>query len=116
MVAKVKDWFVRNKFEIVLGSLVLSIMVSLLSIVFNVMLMAISEDLTNVVQTKNNEIEELTYERNYYYGMCDSIQRTYEEVVPKQQYIQDVEYLESVILELRTQCEAECKKYETYNR
>lgn len=114
--AKVKDWFVRNKFEIVLGSLVLFIIVSLLSILFNVMLMAISEDLTNVVQTKNNEIEELTYERNYYYSMYDSIQQTYEEVVPKQQYIQDVEYLESVILELRTLCEGECKKCETYNR
>ena len=103
---KVKDWFVRNKFEIVLGSLGLFIIVSLLSILFNVML----------VQTKNNEIEELTYERNYYYGMYDSIQQTYEEVVPKQQYIQDVEYLESVILELRTLCEGECKKCETYNR
>jgi len=114
--AKVKDWFVRNKFEIVLGSFILAVMLLLLASLFIAMLVPMTEDLTNVVQTKNNEIEELTYERNYYYGMYDSIQQTYEEVVPKQQYIQDVEYLESVILELRTLCEGECKKCETYNR
>lgn len=114
--AKVKDWFVRNKFEIVLGSLVVTVMLLVLSGLFIAMLVPMTEDLTNVVQTKNNEIEELIYERNYYYGMYDSIQQTYEEVVPKQQYIQDVEYLESVILELRTLCEGECKKCETYNR
>lgn len=114
--AKVKDWFVENKFEIVLGALVIFIMVSLLSIVFNAILMSMSNDLVEVVETKNAEIEDLIYERNYYYGAYDSIIQAYEDVVPKQQYIQDIEYLESVILELRTQCEEECNKCETYNR
>ena len=38
------------------------------------------------------------------------LKQTYEDVIPKQQYIDDIEYLESVILELRTQCEQECSK------
>ena len=119
---KIKDWFIRHKDDLLIAWGTLGTMVSLLLIVFTIALVAMTEDLVGVVETKNQElskkegiIDTLTYERNYYYYLVDELNQTYEDVVPKGQYIQDIEYLESVILELRTQCELELdKKCECY--
>ena len=54
---------------------------------------------------KNGTIEELTRQKLIAEMKFDELKQTYEDVIPKQQYIDDIEYLESVILELRTQCE-----------
>lgn len=116
---KVKAWFVRNKDELLVAWGTLGTFVSLLLIVFTIALVAMTEDLTEVATEQKKELsaneaimETLTYERNYYAILADDLMQTYEDTVPKQQYIQDIEYLESVILELRTQCELHC---ETYN-
>ena len=63
--------------------------------------------MTNAAQT---QMQKLTIERNIEAAKVDSILQTYEDTVPKQQYIDDIEYLESVILELRTQYEQESSK------
>lgn len=115
---KVKAWFERNKDDILVAWGTAGTFTTILLIVFCIVTMAISEDLVGVVNTKDKEIakkdtiiETLEYERNYYYYLADELQQTYEEVVPKGQYIQDIEYLESVILELRYQCELQCGTY-----
>lgn len=109
---KVKNWFVKNKDELLVAWGTMGTLISLLLILVTITMMAISEDLVEVVNTRNKEIAEkeaeietLTYERNYYYYLTDELEQTYEDVIPKGQYIQDIEYLESVILELREQCE-----------
>lgn len=114
---KIKDWFIKYKEELLFTWGTIGTMVSIFLIVFVMVLVAITEDLTKVVHTKDQKlsdkegiIDTLTYERNYYYYLVDELQQTYEDVVPKGQYIQDVEYLESVILELRGQCEIELNK------
>ncbi|MGM9543510.1 MAG: hypothetical protein ACI3T9_00855 [Romboutsia timonensis] len=102
---KVQNWLKENKNELMFGGFILVFLLLIFSIIFNVILIAVSDDLVGVVETKEAEIQELTQERNYYYYLYDDIMQTYEETVPKQQYIDDIEYLESVILELRYQCE-----------
>ena len=114
---RIKEWFIKNKEDILLAWGMAGALSTMLLLVFCLVTMTISEDLVGVVNTKEQEIakkdtmiEALEYERNYYYYLTDELQQTYEDVVPKGQYIQDVEFLESVILELRGQCEIELNK------
>lgn len=117
MFKKIKNWLSSNKLEILevysMAITALLVVVLLWAIIFT----AISNDLVGVVDSKNTEImekngtiEELTRQKLLAEMKADEIIQQYEDVIPKQQYIDDIEYLESVILELRTQCEQECSK------
>lgn len=68
------------------------------------------DDLVDVVAEKQAQLDQVTMERNRLYSVNDSIRQTYEDAIPKQQYIDDIEYLESVIRELRESCQND-----TYN-
>lgn len=107
---KVKEWFIKYKEDILFVWGTAASFIALLLVLFVIALVGMTEDLVGVVETKNKEIEVLAHERNYYFYLADDLQQTYEDVVPKQQYIQDIEFLESVILELRGQCEIELGK------
>lgn len=96
-------WFKKNKEEILS---VYSIGISALLLVitmFMIMFMVMCNDLVDRIKSQENELYNITQERNYYYNMYDSIIQSHEDCIPKQQYIDDIEYLESVIRELRGQ-------------
>ena len=108
MFKKIKNWLSSNKLEILevysMTITALLVVVLLWAIIFT----AISNDLVGVVDSKNTEImekngtiEELTRQKLI-------IETNFNEIM--QQYTDDIDYLESVILELRTQCEQECGK------
>lgn len=113
---RVKDWCIEYKEDIKTGYMMIVTALIIFIGLFTWVLIAMCNDLVGVVETRNNEIEGykeeieyLTIERNKAESARDSIIQTYEDSIPKQQYIDDIEYLESVILELRTQYEKECK-------
>lgn len=113
---RVKDWCIEYKEDIKTCYMFAVTVILVIIGLFTWILIAMCNDLVGVVETRNNEIEgyqeEINYliiERNKAESARDSIIQTYEDSIPKQQYIDDIEYLESVILELRTQCEKECK-------
>lgn len=106
---KVLKWLKEGKDELLYGSIALLAGLLALSIVYNVIFAAISNDLVDRVEKEVSEKEVLQQERNYYYGLYDSVIQSYEDVIPKQQYIDDIEYLESVILQLRQACGEECE-------
>lgn len=106
---KLKNWLERNRDEIMYGIIALLIAVLIMAICFSILFMGISDDLVEEVRIRNGEIEQLEYERNYYYGLYDSVVQSYEDAIPKQQYIDDIEYLESVILQLRQTCGKDCE-------
>ena len=113
---RVKDWCIEYKEDIKTCYMMLVTVIVVIIGLFTWALIAMCNDLVGVVETRNNEIEgyqeEINYliiERNKAEAAKDSIIQTYEDSIPKQQYLDDIEYLESVILELRTQCEKECK-------
>lgn len=101
MFKKIKNWLSSNKLEILevysMTITALLVVVTLWLILFT----AMSNDLVEVVDSKNTEIEELTRQKLI-------IETNFNEIM--QQYTDDIDYLESVILELRTQCEQECGK------
>lgn len=109
------DWFTKYKDEI-LSVYAMAITMAIIMIgIFVVTLVAMTNDLVATVQTKDAEIEGykeqikyLTIEKNKAEAAKDSIIQTYEDSIPKQQYLDDIEYLESVILELRGEFEREC--------
>lgn len=112
----VKDWCIEYKEDIKTCYMMIVTVLMIFIGLFTWILIAMCNDLVGVVETRNNEIEgyqeEINYliiERNKAESARDSIIQTYEDSIPKQQYINDIEYLELVILELRTQCEKECK-------
>ena len=96
MFKKIKNWLSSNKLEILevysMAITALLVVVTLWLILFT----AMSNDLVEVVDDKNTEIEELTRQKLI-------IEMNFNEIM--QQYTDDIDYLESVILELRTQCE-----------
>ena len=106
---KLKNWLERNRDEIMYGIIALLTALLIMAICFSILFMGISDDLVEEVQVRNREIEQLEYERNYYYGLYDSVVQSYEDAIPKQQYIDDIEYLESVILQLRQTCGKDCE-------
>mgnify|MGYP003174234383 FL=1 len=113
---RVKDWCIEYKEDIKTCYMMLVTVIVVIIGLFTWALIAMCNDLVGVVETRNNEIEGykeeikyLTIEKNKAEAAKDSIIQTYEDSIPKQQYLDDIEYLESVILELRTQCEKECK-------
>lgn len=106
---KLKNWLERNRDEIMYGVIALLTALLIMAICFSILFMGISNDLVEEVQARNGEIEQLEYERNYYYGLYDSVVQSYEDAIPKQQYIDDIEYLESVILQLRQTCGKDCE-------
>lgn len=113
---RVKDWCIEYKEDIKTCYMFAVTVIVVIIGIFTGALVAMCNDLVRVVETRNNEIEgykeEINYliiERNKAEAARDSIIQTYEDSIPKQQYLDDIEYLESVILELRTQCEKECK-------
>lgn len=113
---RVKDWCIEYKEDIKTGYIMVVTVLMIFIGLFTWILIAMCNDLVGVVETKNNEIEgyqeEINYliiERNKAEAARDSIIQTYEDSIPKQQYLDDIEYLESVIYELRTQYEKECK-------
>lgn len=113
---RVKDWCIEYKEDIKTCYMMLVTVIVVITGLFTWALIAMCNDLVRVVETRNNEIEGykeeikyLTIEKNKAEAARDSIIQTYEDSIPKQQYLDDIEYLESVIYELRTQCEKECK-------
>lgn len=106
---KLKNWLERNRDEIMYEIIALLIALLIMAICFSILFMGISDDLVKEVQIRNGEIEQLEYERNYYYGLYDSVVQSYEDAIPKQQYIDDIEYLEAVILQLRQTCGKDCE-------
>ena len=113
---RVKDWCIEYKEDIKTYYIFAVTVIVVIIGIFTCALVAMCNDLVGVVETRNNEIEgykeEINYliiERNKAEAARDSIIQTYEDSIPKQQYLDDIEYLESVIYELRTQCEKECK-------
>lgn len=112
---KIADWCIKHKEDIKTGYLILVSAALLIIILFTWAVVAMCNDLVEVVETRNLEIEGykeevkyLTIEKNKAKAALDSIKQDYEDAIPKQQYIDDIEFLESVILELRYQCELEC--------
>ena len=106
---KVLKWLKERKDELLFGGITLLVGLLGISIVYNVIFTAISNDLVDRVEKEVSEKRVLLQERNNYYGLYDSVIQSYEDVIPKGQYIQDVEYLESVILQLRQACGEECE-------
>ena len=113
---RVKDWCIEYKKEIKTCYIILVTVIAIFICLFTCILITMCNDLVDVIETKNNEIERykeeikyLTIKRNEAESKRESIIQTYEDSIPKQQYINDIEYLESVILELKTQYKKECK-------
>ena len=113
---RVKDWCIEYKKEIKTCYIILVTVIAIFICLFTCILITMCNDLVDVIETKNNEIkrykeeiEYLTIKRNEAESERESIIQTYEDSIPKQQYINDIEYLESVILELKTQYKKECK-------
>lgn len=106
---KVLKWLKERKDEIMYGVIALLIALLIMAICFSILFMGISNDLVDRVEKEVSEKEVLQQERNYYYGLYDSVIQSYEDAIPKQQYIDDIEYLESVILQLRQACGEECE-------
>ena len=113
---RVKDWCIEYKKEIKTCYMFAITVIVVIIGIFTCALLAMCNDLVDVIETKNNEIkrykeeiEYLTIKRNEAESERESIIQTYEDSIPKQQYINDIEYLESVILELKTQYKKECK-------
>lgn len=111
MFKKIKNWIMSNKLEIleVYSTTITALLV--LFVLWSILFTAISNDLVEVVSSKNAEIEqkkvvieELNKQKNIAEMKVDDVMQLYEDAIPKQQYIDDIEYLESVILELRNQC------------
>lgn len=97
------NWLKEHKQDILIAY---TVIISALFIVFTIVLMlfmVMCEDLVNRVKTQEYELNKVTTERNYYSGLYDSILQDYENCVPMQQYIDDVEYLETVIRDIRDQ-------------
>lgn len=112
----VKDWCIEYKKEIKTCYMFAITIIVIIIGIFTYALLAICNDLVEVIETRNNEIEgyqeeinHLIIERNKAEAARDSIIQGYEDSIPKQQYLDDIKYLESVIYELRTQYEKECK-------
>ena len=101
MFKKIKNWLSSNKLEIleVYGMTITAVLAVIT--LWLILFAAMSNDLVEVVDDKNTEIEELTRQKLI-------IEMNFNEIM--QQYTDDIDYLESVILELRTQCEQECGK------
>ena len=106
---KLKNWLKRNRDDLLFGGIAVLVALLALSIAGNIIFIGISNDLVNRVEKEVNEKEVLQQERNYYYGLYDSVIQSYEDAIPKQQYIDDIEYLESVILQLRQTCGKNCE-------
>ena len=106
---KVLKWLEERKDELLFGGIIVLVSLLVLSIAGNIVFIGISNDLVDRVEKEVNEKEVLQQERNYYYGLYDSVIQSYEDAIPKQQYIDDIEYLESVILQLRQACGEECE-------
>ena len=106
---KLKNWLERNRDELLFGGITLLASLLAISIVYNIIFTVISNDLVNRVEKEVNEKQILQQERNYYYGLYDSVIQSYEDAIPKQQYIDDIEYLESIILQLRQTCGKDCE-------
>lgn len=113
---RVKDWCIEYKKEIKTCYIILVTVIAIFICLFTCILITMCNDLVDVIETKNNEIkrykeeiEYLTTKRNEAESERESIIQTYEDSIPKQQYLDDIKYLESVIYELRTEYEKECK-------
>ena len=106
---KVLKWLEERKDELLFGGIAILVALLALSIAGNVIFIGISNDLIDRVEKEVNEKEVLKQERNYYYGLYDSVIQSYEDAIPKQQYIDDIEYLESIILQLRQTCGKDCE-------
>lgn len=106
---KVLKWLEERKDEIMYGVIALLIALLIMAICFSILFISISNDLVDRVEKEVNEKRVLQQERNYCYGLYDSVIQSYEDAIPKQQYIDDIEYLESVILQLRQACGEECE-------
>lgn len=120
-----KKWLKENKMELLIGLSIISTVIALFVILYSVILsnvldeaLIIMEDQKVQIEALHDEVYFVTNEMEYYYvsynEMINEYERVLEEysdVVPKEQYLQEIEFLESVILELRYQCELECGTY-----
>lgn len=120
-----KKWLVENKIELLVGGIIISTVIALFGILYSVILSNVLDEAINIMEDQNVQIEALhdevyfvTGEMEYYFVRYNEMVNEYEmlleeysDVVPKDQYLQEIEFLESVILELRYQCELECGTY-----
>lgn len=120
---RLKLWLKENKEELLIGWGALATLIAVGLSIFTIVSIAITNDLMEMVESKEEELlvakervgaaelRELYYRSLYEEVelLYDNMITEYEDVVPKREYIQEVEYLESVILELRYQCEKEIK-------
>ena len=109
---RVKEWFIRNKETLLFIWTGLATGVAIIFGIILLVLGGMSEDLVGQVNDQKKTLKENTIamerlknEKNYAIDLYNALREEYSSAVPLQVYIQDVEYLESVILELRYQCE-----------
>lgn len=98
---KIKDIVIEYKSELKLGALTLIIGMFVISCLFNWVLVVMTDDLVGRVREQELEINELKESVRLRDIAIDDLNQMYEDVVPFEQYLDEIEYLESVIRELR---------------
>ena len=112
MFKKIKTWISLHELDILEIYSIIITVVLVFCALWAILFTSISNDLDEVVDSRNTEIKEknaeienLTKQKKIAEMKFDEIIQQYEDVIPKQQYVDDIEFLESTIRELRTQCE-----------
>ena len=105
MFKKIKAFFSKYTEEILTAIASLFFGTTLILTIFTIALVVMTNDLVNVIDMRNAEIEELKAQNTILYQKVDDIVQTYEDSVPKLQYDAQIQYYESVIDELKTQCQ-----------
>lgn len=104
MLNKFKEFCNRHKEDIIVTVMSFFICTTIILSIFMTAIVAMTNDLVEVVDSQKFEIEELKRDVIYYKQLSDDVLQTYEESVPKLKYDTDIQYYQSVIDELRTQC------------
>lgn len=117
MLNKIKAFFKEHIEEILVGTTTVFVCTTVILGLFSAALVAMTNDLVEVVDMRNTEVEELKIELQESHRSniilkqtVEDIQTTYENSVPKLEYDSKIQYYESVIDELVTQCQKECKQ------
>lgn len=105
MFKKIKAFFSKYTEEILTAIASLFFGTTIILAIFTIALVAMTKDLVNVVDMQNAKITELESQNVILYQKVDDIAQTYENSVPKLEYDTQIQYYESVIDELKTQCQ-----------
>lgn len=109
MINKIISYIKTNDFkqDLLYASFAITLFIAIFSTLFLIILNDINKDQAELNLQLISERDSLQEQLRVCSSKYDSIIQSYEEVVPKQQYIDDIEYLESVILQLREQIQAQ---------